>query len=131
MGELMFVEPNKINKNLIIHGNKKKYSNQPTVQATYKVPHSSILDRVKKFIPEIASANKELSEVSSEEKENLNIENITNDKNVIEMNIAMVDPDLLLSDSEGEETDSSSDDECTEKKNGTECTAATCVIEEI
>merc|ERR1712243_144834 len=113
--ELMFVDPNKLHKELIVN-NKSKHCKPTTKPITYKVTNSSVLDRVKKFIPEIATANKRLCEISSEEKEDLNIENITNDKNIIEMNISMVDPDLLLSDEEGEEeedeeTDFSSDDE--------------------
>ena len=117
--ELLYVQPNKIHKDLLI-ANISKHPSQfkdDTSRQTFKMENSSILDRVKGFIPKIATANEELSSITPEEKENFNIENISNNDNVIEMNIAMVDPDLLISD---EDTDSSSDEEeeinCSTKK---------------
>merc|ERR550534_359627 len=129
--DLLYVNPHKVNKNLLINNNN---NNNNKARRTYKVDSSSILDRVKNFIPEIACANEHLSKISAEEKENLNIENVDDDDtNVIEMNINMVDPDLLLSDDDEDDSDSSSDEE--EGTTGVVCnptkkTSSNVVIEE-
>ena len=57
------------------------------------------------------SANRQLSEISSEEKENMNIENVADDLKVIEMNINLVDPDFLASDSDEDSSDTDTEDE--------------------
>merc|ERR1711928_34443 len=107
--------PNKINKELLINNNNNNNNNISTISSskpkTFKTPTSSVLDRVRNFLPELASANQQLSDISPEEKENLNIENVDNDAKVIEMNISMVDPDLLLSDCDDADSDSDSEDE--------------------
>lgn len=114
--DLLYVQPNRINKDLFITNNRK--ISKPASQSTFKIEQSSILDRVKCFLPKMATANDELSKISPEEKENINIENVLDEDKVIEMNIAMVDPDVLLSDNENDGSDSSdsSDDETEEPK---------------
>merc|ERR1712179_664911 len=114
--DLLYVNPHKVNKNLLINNNNNNSNNNNNnnnnPRRTYKIDGSSILDRVKNFIPEIACANDHLSKISAEEKENMNIENVDDDDtNVIEMNINMVDPDLLLSDDEDDSDDSSDGEE--------------------
>merc|ERR1712180_169789 len=131
--DLLYVNPNKINKELLINNNNnnKISTISSSKPKTFKMPTSSVLDRVRNFLPELASANQQLSDISPEEKENLNIENVDNDAKVIEMNISMVDPDLLLSDcDEDDDSDSDSEDE-KEVKTIDEKVKTPLVIEEV
>lgn len=116
--DLLYVNPNRINKDLIVNkpSNNNNITAFPTKPKTFKMPTSSILDRVKNFLPEMESANQRLSQVTQEEKEEMNIENVENDDKVIEMNINLVEPELLLSeDDDDSDTDSDTDSEIENK----------------
>lgn len=71
--------------------------------------HCSVLDRVKQFLPEIASANNSLVGIAAEEKEKLDIENLNDEEAFIEMDVALVDNELLLSDDDDSDDDSDDD----------------------
>ena len=87
--------------------------------AIHHLQPSSLLTRVKSFLPEIDAANKALSKTSHEER---NIENVQNCSKIIEMDIAFVEDlqqtalsnflDSLSSDSSDSESDSDSKTVC-------------------
>lgn len=83
-----------------------------------RLPPSSVLSRVKSFLPQLEESNRVLQErLASEPAENLDIEHLVDyDGPVIEMNIGIRELEGSSSDSEPsssseEEDDSSSDDE--------------------
>ena len=107
--DLLHIHPGTLSKTLLI-------CNQPTkaslrTKQTYRMQKSSVLDRVKMFIPEIASANDKISVICDEEKEKLNIENIDDDGKVIEMNVTLVDNELIISDDDESSDESSNESE--------------------
>ncbi|XP_057315501.1 uncharacterized protein LOC130656626 [Hydractinia symbiolongicarpus] len=108
--DLMHVQPNKLNKDLLVCRNKNV---QPVIsKQTYRLPHCSVLDRVKQFLPQIASANDSLVGIVAEEKDKLDIENLNDEEAFIEMDVALVDNELLLSDDDNnDDTDDDNDNE--------------------
>ncbi|KAM5171981.1 NOP protein chaperone 1 [Mantella aurantiaca] len=106
-GELLEVgsSPGKglYNKLLI---NSKKNNKDGLCSPIVRVPRSSILDRVQSFLPQMASANEQLSkEIGACPSGTYDIENVEDQEKIIEMDVAVVELDS--SDSSAEEESSS------------------------
>lgn len=106
--ELLHIRP-KASKDFLIC--KPIKNNSKYHKETFKVKPSSILEKVKTFLPEIEKSNKTLSKLSDQEKQGLNIEEVSGNDKVIEMNLALVDQDLLVSDNETDTDISTSESE--------------------
>lgn len=106
--ELLYIRP-KASKDFLIC--KPIKNNSKYRKETFKVKSSSILEKVKTFLPEIEKSNKTLSKLSDQEKQGLNIEEVSGNDKVIEMNLALVDQDLLVSDNETDTDISTSESE--------------------
>lgn len=106
--ELLHIRP-KASKDFLIC--KPIKNNSKYRKETFKVKPSSILEKVKTFLPEIEKSNKTLSKLSDQEKQGLNIEEVSGNDKVIEMNLALVDQDLLVSDNETDTDISTSESE--------------------
>ena len=106
--ELLHIRP-KASKDFLIC--KPIQYNSKYRKETFKVKPSSILEKVKTFLPEIEKSNKTLSKLSDQEKQGLNIEEVSDNGKVIEMNLALVDQDLLVSDNETDTDISTSESE--------------------
>ncbi|XP_018585698.1 NOP protein chaperone 1 [Scleropages formosus] len=100
---------------------KSKPSKKSGSLQTTHVPRSNVLDRLQRFLPQIAQANEKLRlEMESSPAGRFDIENVEELEKVIEMDVALVE--LGDSDSETEEetsddsssTDSEEDSEVTE-----------------
>ena len=106
--ELLNIRP-KASKDFLIC--KPIQNNSKHHKETFKVKPSSILEKVKTFLPEIEKANKTLLRLSDQEKQGINIEEVSDNDKVIEMNLALVDQELLVSDNETDTDISTSESE--------------------
>ncbi|CAO3679967.1 unnamed protein product [Umbelopsis vinacea] len=62
----------------------------PELRKTYKVPlKSDLMSRLQTFLPEIETANRQLSEQVSIDPKQVNIENVDEDGQYIEMNLGL------------------------------------------
>lgn len=76
----------------LLLSNPRHNNHQARLTAEALPTRSDILDRVKAFLPQLAQANTELSNVNSEaESQSRNIENVDESKQYIEMNIAITE----------------------------------------
>ncbi|XP_077121784.1 NOP protein chaperone 1 [Ranitomeya variabilis] len=86
--------------------NSKRNQKTGSCPPTVRMPRSSILDRVQNFLPQMAQANEDLNkELQTCSDGKFDIENIEQEENIIEMNVALVE--LNSSDSSEGESDSS------------------------
>ncbi|XP_073507658.1 NOP protein chaperone 1 [Phyllobates terribilis] len=89
---------------LVINSKQKKKTG--SCPPTVRMPRSSILDRVQNFLPQMAQANEDLNrDIQTCSDGKFDIENIEQEENIIEMNLALVE--LNSSDSSEGESDSS------------------------
>ncbi|BFZ10651.1 hypothetical protein BsWGS_13690 [Bradybaena similaris] len=91
-------------------------------QKTVEMPQSSVLSRIKSFLPQLASANKDMAQelaANPESADRFNIEHIEDSEEVqVEMNFSLIPPELL---GEGEpSTDDSSSESDSEPEGETQ-----------
>ncbi|XP_028809800.1 NOP protein chaperone 1 [Denticeps clupeoides] len=78
---------------------------------TCRVPTSGVLERLHSFLPKIAQANETLKQcMSSAPEGHFNIENVEESKNVIEMDVALVELRSSSDEAESSEDDNSDTD---------------------
>lgn len=114
--ELLDVHPDKIHKKFLINQPSDKNRNVlGPPKGTFRMESSSILNRVKSFLPELINANEKLANCTDAERCELDIENTSDTDKVIEMNISLVNNELLVSDDDDD--DDSSDEYSEEESN--------------
>lgn len=102
---------NNLHKKLLVTSKPTiKVNSGKQKQNIYRIQHSSVLDQVKNFLPQLISSNEELLSMDESEKEKYDIENIDQCEKVIEMNISVVDNDSLLSDDSNTDSDKSDEE---------------------
>lgn len=109
--ELLKVQPESIHKKFLLSSDKKHRNLIGPPKGTFRVGTSSVLNRVKSFLPELINANEELSKITEAERCELDIENTDDTEKVIEMNISLVNNELLVSDDDDDDETSSEESE--------------------
>ncbi|XP_005104152.2 uncharacterized protein C12orf45 homolog [Aplysia californica] len=89
---------------------------------TFTIPQSSVLSRIKDFLPKLSEANQVMSTELSKEPsaaDRFNLECIDDDDKEphIEMNLSMVPPEVLTIDESGDEESSSEDEVSNDAEN--------------